>query len=96
MRKYEKWLGHWKPEYDSITSENEIVLMVNPSSRELSIARHAHGFGHAGYDWNCGQPDFARFVTYVAECRQSGFLCELLLSGLPAGQVFVPLAFGVF
>ncbi len=29
MRKYEKWLGHWKPEYDSITSENEIVLMVS-------------------------------------------------------------------
>lgn len=28
MRKYQKWLGHWRPEYDSIKSENELVLMV--------------------------------------------------------------------
>ncbi len=28
MRKYAKWLGHWKPEYDAIRSENELVLMV--------------------------------------------------------------------
>ena len=28
MRKYEQWLGHWKPEYDAITRETELVLQV--------------------------------------------------------------------
>lgn len=28
LRKYERWLGHWKPEYDLITRETELVLQV--------------------------------------------------------------------
>lgn len=29
MRKYEKWLGQWRPEYDLIKNETELVLMVS-------------------------------------------------------------------
>jgi len=28
LRKYERWLGHWKPEYDAFTRETEVVLQV--------------------------------------------------------------------
>lgn len=36
MRKYAKWLGHWKPEYDAIRSENELVLLVRVVSHLAS------------------------------------------------------------
>ena len=29
LRKYEKWLGHWKPEYNAFTKETEVVLQVS-------------------------------------------------------------------
>lgn len=32
LRKYEQWLGHWKPEYDAITRETELVLQVRHAS----------------------------------------------------------------
>ena len=32
LRKYEEWLGHWKPEYDAITRETELVLQVRHAS----------------------------------------------------------------
>ena len=36
LRKYEKWLGHWKPEYNAFTKETEVVLQVSLRSRPLA------------------------------------------------------------
>ncbi|BDA49904.1 probable DNA polymerase lambda at C-terminar half [Coccomyxa sp. Obi] len=63
MRKYEKWLGHWKPEYDSITSENELVLMV--AYDENNDARIGNGhivnaLVEMEKYWNALQGDFVR------------------------------------
>ena len=36
LRKYEKWLGRWKPEYNAFTKETEVVLQVSLRSRPLA------------------------------------------------------------
>ncbi len=39
MRKYKKWLGHWRPEYDHIKTESELMLMVRLVLSELLFSR---------------------------------------------------------
>ncbi|CAK0786589.1 hypothetical protein CVIRNUC_009803 [Coccomyxa viridis] len=42
LRKYEEWLGHWKPEYDAITRETELVLQAEFSEHhEAQVGNEA-------------------------------------------------------